>query len=109
MNRDIELERLRQENLVLRQTLAIKDEQTKLLKQESHSLQEALKESFQAIKQLREQVKALEEKQTKDSHNSHLPTVLASTNRRVCAKRAKKARRPVGPPGQSLAAIGTGQ
>ncbi|HEX4207665.1 MAG TPA: hypothetical protein VHZ51_26390 [Ktedonobacteraceae bacterium] len=42
MNRDVELERLRQENLVLRQTLAVKDEQMKLLKQESQSLQDAL-------------------------------------------------------------------
>lgn len=73
MNRDVELERLRQENLALRQTLAVKDEQMKLLKQESQSLQDALKDTFQAIKQLREQVKALEAKQAKDSHNSHLP------------------------------------
>jgi hypothetical protein len=42
MNRDGEFERLRQENLLLRQALAVKDEQMKLLKQENQSLQEQL-------------------------------------------------------------------
>src|SRR5437868_13034610 len=80
MNRDVELERLRHENLHLRQAVVVKEEQMKLLKQENHSLQEALKETFQAVKQLRDQVKALQnqvktlqEQQAKDSHNSHLP------------------------------------
>jgi hypothetical protein len=35
MNRDVEFERLRQENLLLRQALAVKEEQMKLLRQEN--------------------------------------------------------------------------
>lgn len=35
MNRDVEFERLRQENLLLRQAVAVKEEQMKLLRQEN--------------------------------------------------------------------------
>src|SRR5215831_1576923 len=87
MNRDMELDHLRREMLVLRQTVAVRDEQMRLLTQENHSLQQALKETFQVIRQLREQsttptdqvktlteqVKTLKAQQAKDSHNSHLP------------------------------------
>jgi transposase len=67
-------------NLVLRQSLTVKEEQMKLLKQENQTLSDALKETFQVVKQVREQVKTLQnqvktlqEQQAKDSHNSHLP------------------------------------
>lgn len=73
MNRDEELERLRQENRTLRQALATKAEQIKWLEQEKHLLSEALEKTIQAVGQLRERVKTLEEQQAKDSHNSHLP------------------------------------
>jgi hypothetical protein len=35
MNREVEFERLRQENLLLRQAVAVKEEQMKLLRQEN--------------------------------------------------------------------------
>ena len=80
MNRDVELERLRHENLLLRKAGAVKEEQMKLLKHENRSLQDSFKETFQTIKQLRDQVttlqnqvKMLQEQQAKDSYNNHLP------------------------------------
>ncbi|WP_374229204.1 DUF6444 domain-containing protein [Ktedonobacter sp. SOSP1-52] len=69
----------------------MKDEQTKRPKQENQSLKEALAETFQAVKQLRERVKTLEEQQAKDSHNSHLPP---SSDR--FGKRKKSLRKPSG-------------
>ncbi|HEX6478752.1 MAG TPA: DUF6444 domain-containing protein [Ktedonobacteraceae bacterium] len=106
MNRDVEFERLRQENLLLRQAVVVKEEQVKLLKQESHSLQEALKETFQAVKQVRDQVKSLQnqvktlqEQQAKDSHNSHLPP----SSDRFGKRKPKSLRKPSGkkPGGQA--------
>lgn len=99
MNRDVELERLRHENLLLRQAGAVKEEQMKLLKQENHSLQQALKKTFQAVKQVREQVKTLQEQQAKDSHNSHLPP----SSDRFGKRKQKSLRKPSGkkPGGQA--------
>jgi transposase len=106
MNRDVEFDRLRQENLILRQSLTVKEEQMKLLKQENHSLQDALKETFQVVKQVREQVKTLQnqvktlqEQQAKDSHNSHLPP----SSDRFGKRKQKSLRKPSGkkPGGQA--------
>jgi transposase len=106
MNRDVELDQLRRETIVLRQTVAVKDEQMRLLKQENHSLRQALKETFQATRQFREQstiltdqvntlteqVKALQEQQAKDSHNSHLPP----SSDRFGKRKQKSLRKPSG-------------
>ncbi|HEX6478756.1 MAG TPA: hypothetical protein VF043_07915 [Ktedonobacteraceae bacterium] len=84
MNRDVEFERLRQENLLLRQAVVVKEEQMKLLKQENQSLQNALKDTFEVVKQVRERVKVLEEQQAKDRHNrEHLIHHKRPTGRRT--------------------------
>src|SRR5215472_7898370 len=99
MNRDVELERLRHENLLLRQAGAVKEEQMKLLKQENHSLQEALNETFQAVKQLQDQVKTLQEQQAKDSHNSHLPPSSDRFGKRQKSLRKSSGKNPGGQSG----------
>lgn len=78
MNREKELEALRQENRALRQenhafcrAVAAQDERCTWLDQEKHVLSEALQKTTQAVDQVRERVKNLEEQQAKDRHDSH--------------------------------------
>jgi transposase len=94
MDKDSELERLRQENKTLRQ-------ENEGLRQENQVLREGLRQAIQAIECLQEQMKALEGKQAKDSHNSHLPPSSDRFVRPPKSLRQKSGKRPGGQAGHS--------
>lgn len=91
MSKDEEIEQLREENTNLRASVQRKDEEIEQLQQSNSELRESVKQAIIAIEYLQERVKALEERQAKDSHNSSLPP---SSDRFV--RPPKSLRRPSG-------------
>src|SRR5436853_3271667 len=107
-----ELTQLRQENRLLREQTGLQQETISLQKQLIDRLQEqiALLErerslQQQQLTQLSEQVKGLQERQAKDSHNSHLPPSsdrFVRQPKSLRKKSGKKAGGQAGHPGKTL-------
>jgi transposase len=108
MNRDEEMEQLRAENTKLRASVQRKDEEIEQLHHSNTELREGVKQAIIAIEYLQERVKALEERQAKDSHNSSLPPSSDHFVRPPKSLRhpsGKKAGGQQGPPGHHLSQV----
>jgi transposase len=113
MRLEEELEHLRVENLALREGLQRKDEELQRANQANQDLREGLKQAIQAISSLKEhnkelevqivclqeRLKALQERQAKDSHNSNLPPSSDRFVRPPKSLRQKSGKKPGGQKG----------
>src|SRR5712692_11613057 len=103
-----ELFHLQEENRVLRERLLERDamiEQLQGLLKEQNSLME---HQWEQTSQLSTQVKTLQDRLSKDSHNSHLPPSSDRLTRKpnsLCKKSEKKSGGQPGHPGIELATV----
>src|SRR5215470_11361314 len=94
-----ELVYLREENTLLREHLAQRDE---LIQQQQALLSEQntlLRQHAEQMSSLREQLKAVQERLAKDSHNSHLPPSADRFVRKAKSLRKKSEKKSGGQPG----------
>jgi transposase len=106
MTAEEELIHLRQENRVLREQASVQQEtislQCELITRQQEQitvLQRTLSVQQEQITQLTEQLKALQERQAKDSHNSHLPPSSDRFSRQPKSLRQKSGKKPGGQEG----------
>src|SRR5947209_5575740 len=105
MTAEEEMRQLRQENRLLREQVGLQHETISLQGELIKRQQEQIGLQEQQITLLTEQVKVLQERQAKDSHNSHLPPSsdrFVRQPKSLRKKSGKKAGGQAGHPGKTL-------
>ena len=95
---------LYQETISLQQELINRQQEQITLLERELSMQQGQQEQ---LTQFAEQVKALQARLAKDSHNGHLPPprICSAVSPRVCAKKREEARWSSGPPRPDAAVL----
>lgn len=90
---------MREESPICYSRYMTKDEELEQLRHDNQVVREALKQAIEAITSLQERMNALEQREVKDSHTSHLPPSSDRFVRPVKSLRQKSGKKPGGQQG----------